>query len=196
MRVFGGSNLWKPSDGSVFGPRRDSRSAVTRGPNALRCYGLTGHLPEATHHGAQVTHPERLSPAWWTSKGHGSGSGLGKRRFTISHYGRASSTGGRWWDLFLTGMFSAGNFPQPLDMEFCLEALEIGSYRWAESHRSSHSIRGVSSPPVTFVARLKTEGDQISWSVEGAATTNPGGETMGGQSIEEVYLRATAMAGN
>ena len=50
-----------------------------------------------------------------------------------------------------------------LDMEFCLEALEmaLGGSRKPEIF---HSVQGCQSTPSEFVARLQAEGIKISWS--------------------------------
>jgi len=49
--------------------------------------------------------------------------------------------------IVLPECYSAGNFPQPLTWEFCLEALENCSYaHCAKATGSSTPIRGVSSP--------------------------------------------------
>jgi len=53
------------SDGSVFGPEKGIPISVDVSGNLMAVHGLTGHLPEATHHGGcQVNPSERYSPAW------------------------------------------------------------------------------------------------------------------------------------
>jgi len=64
-----------------------------------------------------------------------------------------------------SGMFQLETFPTGLDMEFCLEALEIALYRWAKSHR--FPLRsGVVSSPRDFVQGFKTEESRSAGLVE------------------------------
>jgi len=144
---------------------------VTCVRNLMRCMGLRPST-RATHHGAR-THPDAF-PAWWTSR-------RSRRiRFGATDIYLISITEGlpSTW-LGRCGSVSPNVLElktfNRLDMEFCLEALEIASYRW-RSPQIFHSDQGVSSPPVTSWARLKTGGrSRSSCLVEGAATTNPGG---------------------
>jgi len=98
-------------------------SAIYQKPNAPRC---------------QVT--SSAFPACGPQGGHGSGIRFGQQDITISHYGRASLYPVRCW-ICSPRMFSQLKLSNSLDIEFCLEALEI-ALPLGEATRSSTPIKG------------------------------------------------------
>jgi len=61
-----------------------------------------------------------------------------------------------------SGMYSAWKLSNSVDMEFLPGGLGNLLLQLGES-RSFHSIRGVSSPPVTFRGRLKQRDNKLVW---------------------------------